>query len=125
MLKSMFTVGLSIVLVFIGLYFFTSKDVIITLLELLIVAEIVRMLANFVFDTDHKVNIRYAIDGSIIYVLRELYISLTAFQQNPDLWIQISIYMGVIVGFIVLRTITITQFEMILGSDKKLTINDK
>jgi uncharacterized membrane protein (DUF373 family) len=120
----MITVGLSIVLVFVGLYFFTATDVIITLLEILIVAEIVRMLANFMLDTDHKVNIRYAIDGSVIYVLRELYITLTAFQQNPELWVQIAIYMAVIAGFVVLRTVTITQFEMILGSDKKLNKTD-
>lgn len=127
MFNSMITIGLSIALVLTGIYFFTAKDVIIFLLEILIVAEIVRMLVNFVQDKNHKVNIRYAIDGSIIYVLRELYISLTAFQIQPELWLQISIYMGVIAGFVVLRTITITQFEMIVDSEttkKKLKIED-
>ena len=124
MLKSMGIVGFSIALVLFGLYFYTAKDMIIFLLEILIVAEITRMLANFVMDRNHKVNIRYAIDGSIIYVIRELYITLTAFQTNQELWLQISIYMGVITGFIVLRTIAILQFESIIKDNKDL-INDE
>ena len=113
----MFTVGLSVVLVLIGVYFFTAQDIIIFLLEILIVAEIVRMLANFITDKNHKINIRYAIDGSIIYVLRELYITLTAFQTNPELWTQILVYMCVILAFIGARSVTIKQYDLIVNGE--------
>ena len=125
MFKSMITIILAIALVAIGVAFFSVNTTIILLLEVLIVAEIVRMLANFILDTNHKVNIRYAVDGSIIYVIRELYIALTAFQQDPEMWLNIMVYMLVIGAFILMRTATITQFEMIVANRPELANDEK
>lgn len=108
---------ISILLVLLGMKFYTVQEIIIHLLELLIVIEIVRMIANFISDSNHKINLRYAVDGAVIYMLHELYIILVEFRCSSSLYIQILIYLLCIIVFILLRTIVIKQQEIIFKDD--------
>lgn len=117
LIRSVLYVCISIILVVLGYKFYTVQEVIIGLLELLIVIEIVRMIANFISDTHHKINMRYAVDGAIIYMLHELYIVLANFRSHPALCLQIIIYMLCIYVFIKLRTIVIDQQSSIFKND--------
>ena len=106
-LLNIFYISLALGLLFAGFYFMTVKYMIILLLEFLIILEIVKMASKFLLD--EGMDMHYVIDGSIIYVLREIYILVTdinAVENGPMIMM---IYIGLIFAFVYLRGVLIYQ----------------
>ncbi len=48
------------------------SKLVVTLLEFIIVLELVRMLIDFMFSEEHKIMIRFMIDSTIVFFIRDL-----------------------------------------------------
>jgi len=92
------------VIIFIFILFFKLNfyKTILLLLELMVLIELIQML--FTFFKRQRIKIRYMIDASIIYIIRELLISLT---NHPQELKTVILYTSLIAVFFFFRYLSI------------------
>jgi len=88
-----------LVIVFFRLDFY---KVVALILELIVLIEVIQML--FIFFQKQRIKIRYMIDACIIYVIRELMLSLTEHNKNFKL---IALYLFLILVFFFFRFLSL------------------
>ena len=87
------------VLVFIGSLYFKIDfyKIVLMILELMVLIELIQML--FVFFKRQRIKIRYMIDASIIYIIRELLISLTTHPKDIKIITLYTVLIGIFFFF--------------------------
>jgi len=96
-----------------GLYF--GIDVLLKVLSFLILLELVRTIYEFIVKEDHRIKIRYVIDGAIVFVVHELFVGLLLLKKDL-------LTGGGIVGITILCLSALISYrkEVILTSPDKL-----
>ncbi len=88
------------------------------LLYFMIYVELIRAIADFIFDSDHKFKVRYIYDMGIIFIIRELLVTLTANHHHIEkelIFIGISIV--VLIVLFVLRIYDAKTFKYLNNCD--------
>lgn len=66
----------------VGMMFSSMTQIILHTLEFMILFEIVRALAEFVFDNSNRMKMRYIVDSAILFAVRELYVGLIEIHKD-------------------------------------------
>ena len=78
-------------------YWFKPTDIILHTLSFLVLLEIVRTVYEYTIKPNHRIKLRYMLDGAILFSIRELFIGLTLIKNDLSTGLIISgASMGVI-----------------------------
>lgn len=67
------------------------SDLVVALLEFIIILEIVRMLIEFIFSNDNRLNLRLMIDSTIIFFIRDLMLIANEHFDTQKMYVLVSI----------------------------------
>ena len=86
----------TVILFFVGIYFYDLPTVILSLLEMLIMLEIVRAIFDYVVEHEHRVKVRYIVDSAIVFSVHEAYAGWIIIKKIGDTNISVdNFYLGV------------------------------
>ncbi len=76
----------------------TFSKLVVTLLEFIIVLELIRMLIDFMFTDEHRIRIRFMIDSTIVFFIRDLMLIVND-SFNPNKIFTILAVIAILIGF--------------------------
>ncbi len=79
------------------------SGVVVALLELIIVLELIRMLIDFVFTDEHRIKIRFMVDSTIVFFVRDLMLIVNDSFDVTKIYVVLS----VIFSLVLIRILTI------------------
>ncbi len=79
------------------------SKLVVTLLEFIIVLELVRMLIEFMFSDEHRIKIRFMIDSTIVFFIRDLMLIVNDSFNSTKIFIILAV-IGILLAF---RIVTI------------------
>jgi len=92
-------------------YWFGISIIIIDTLSFLILMEIVRTIWDYIDNPEHRVKVRYIIDGGILFTIRELFVGLLMMKTSLELALVI-----VLIAIIVMGSLIFFRHKVILSS---------
>jgi uncharacterized membrane protein (DUF373 family) len=89
--------------------FFSAKTIIMNILLFIVFVELIRMLVSFISE-GKAMKIRYLIDGSIAFLLREMIIEMTSKNDINHKYMEIGLIIIVLIFLFIFRLIS-TKFS--------------
>jgi len=102
------------ILLFSLVYFFSIAKIIVYTLSFLILLESVRTIYDFVFEEQHRIKLRYLIDGAILFGLRELFVGWVMIKTDTKIGLII-----MIVSLFSIFTLLLFRKDVIINSPSK------
>ena len=83
-------------------YFFSISTIIIQVLSFLILMEIVRTIYDYITHPEHRVKMRYIIDGGILFGMRELFVGWIMLKSTTSVTLFGILIPNALVGFVIM-----------------------
>ncbi|MBT3882778.1 MAG: hypothetical protein HOF69_05920 [Campylobacteraceae bacterium] len=64
-------------------YIINIANIIIYTLSFLILMEVIRTIYEYIFNEEHKINLKYVMDGGVLFGIRELFVGWVMIKTDP------------------------------------------
>jgi len=92
-------------------YFYSTSQIIIMSLNFLILMEVVKTILEYLQHDQHRVKLRYVIDGAILFGIRELFVAWVMMKTNFEKSIHIISLSVVIISILVILRIILIKYS--------------
>jgi len=92
-------------------YFYSTSQIILMSLNFLILMEIIKTILEYLYYEQHRVKLRYVIDGAILFGIRELFVAWVMMKTNYDKSLHIIGVSIIIISILIFLRIILIKYS--------------